>query len=1362
MMAGDNELNLDVVVNIVRRGEQVLDQITAKLNEIGGASGQYGSGIKQASAIADAALQTTLSRITALSTGFMALQSGVGLLGSTFQGILGPIKESIELWSQSAVKAKQVEVAWEASGRALPVDKVKQYAQELSKVTTYSAADFNNVIKRFAGIQTITDDMMPRMMKLTADVASFSGKDLGGVGMMMSRLAQGNYQALSRFSGLRISPEIAATKDLDKILADIERRVAGMSGAAMDQWAGKSAKINEYWTIIKKQIGEIVGTALLDTLDGIKSRTEAFKDALKSAYESGKFEGLQNTLRVLGATFLSVRDTIMSAATQIWNGIKRAFGGESNFWGTVQSLITGVGTIINWVVKAVASLGENKWVLWAAAAYAAFKALLVGMQVVQNLWDSLTVKVGAITELIKKQTDRIEMNTMARVKNAVTPVASQLLSPGQVAGSSTLRNQAMINASGVEYAGRYTAGMQPPPGRPPLSLGMPVVGGLLTGAAHYAAGGGLGESLGTAAISGAFYAIFSNAKELLGILGKLGLSVAGFVAQSLGLASVGVMWDLVKTKALAAWAVMARPAGLVGAAVGIAALIVYPFRQAWLEVEEASKASIDAMIKHAQERGGSTGKQTKVKPEDITGLPLDKLQEERNKASESVTALRGEMLKAKAEEKGDDVLMELQARQNIAKENVELLNQTIPLRIKERDAILAAIAAQDSGKTEDVLKTALERVKTYEDRVKDINNAQESFLKATEAYFKGVGAEQDVFYQRAKNAVAANTQSAEEAAVKITQIEIQQGNARIATARQQYEVERAEKQKNFDLAMELNQAEIERLTKTGQDTKKLLLEREELSKKAADERVADEQKVTDAVDKETKDQVTKIQALYEARRDLQTKVADLEVSSAKSLSDIAAKSMTEWGRLQNTFREASTELDRAVALMPTQPQKALELAQKASQAFVGLAQDINALRNKVEDTAASLSQSYRDIRKATATPAEQWKEDVEAVYDLIDRAREAAGEGRYQEAETLYKQAQSAAVALAKGNAEVPEQIASGQARQLLDVVAGGLMATTKAELGRAEGMNKDAEEKVKQANQVQQEAYNKLMAINQAQINALTANTSSLDGLRDALRGGFNKQMTPTQQAAQQAAQNAGSGETSVTYDERGNPVFGGAGSPGGGGPGGGSPGGGSGGGPSGSYTGAYDDEYWNTPRGKRETGPQDTPEVLAARKLLAKVEAGGSAESGAYHDAQMMVSQADRAKKDAEIKARDAETGAMEAGLPLDMIDRLDQGALEKFTAAIGTVLGPAGDFVKSMYGTASDAAESLTPQKLEELKTETVPGTEVQTVWQPVIDGFTEVADLIRAGGEKALEAAGKGINVTLKVESERGTLVSWEVT
>ncbi len=81
----------------------------------------------------------------------------------------------------------------------------------------YSKGALTETTKFFAGISQVSDEMMPRVLKLVTDIAAFTGGDLSTATLQLSRVLQGSPEALSRI-GIKVSEATAASGDLNAIL----------------------------------------------------------------------------------------------------------------------------------------------------------------------------------------------------------------------------------------------------------------------------------------------------------------------------------------------------------------------------------------------------------------------------------------------------------------------------------------------------------------------------------------------------------------------------------------------------------------------------------------------------------------------------------------------------------------------------------------------------------------------------------------------------------------------------------------------------------------------------------------------------------------------------------------------------------------------------------------------------------------------------------------------------------------------------------------------------------------------------------------------------------------------------------------
>ncbi len=118
---------------------------------------------------------------------------------------------------------------------------------------------------------------------------------------------------------------------------------------------------------------------------------------------------------------------------------------------------------------------------------------------------------------------------------------------------------------------------------------------------------------------------------------------------------------------------------------------------------------------------------------------------------------------------------------------------------------------------------------------------------------------------------------------------------------------------------------------------------------------------------EIKKQGDAVKSALEERRKLEQAVRDEALESLKAQEDVAAKSMDSMNRLRQSYMEASRDLINAVELLPTQPERAMELAKKARESFKGLSIDIVALQNDLKKTVADNTELLRSLDKKLMT-----------------------------------------------------------------------------------------------------------------------------------------------------------------------------------------------------------------------------------------------------------------------------------------------------------------------------------------------------------------------------------------------------------
>jgi TP901 family phage tail tape measure protein len=386
-----------------------------------------------------------------------------------------------------------------------------------------------------------------------------------------------------------------------------------------------------------------------------------------------------------------------------------------------------------------------------------------------------------------------------------------------------------------------------------------------------------------------------------------------------------------------------------------------------------------------------------------------------------------------------------------------------------------------------------------------------------------------------KGNITAAIQSEQLRAVSLQGIENQYAAQRVALAQDTYTRTMAIRQAEYEQTKALLEKQRTDPESSAEKKKEAANKLIELDKTHTEASIAAGQKLTDSISQELDKQLQKRTEYEKKIQDLSTQSQDVQRSTAEALRSLQVGAASEYDALKMKLSDAQAKLREAAALMPTFPEKAMQLAKDAQTAFAGLGQNIDSLQQKMRTNAQAIADAQRAVATSGLTGAAKWQAEVENVGIAIQRAREEQTAGRTKEAEGFYKQAIQQAQGLA-GSSDVDKGTAQATAQSLIGVAGKELLALNQQQIAEAKAYMAEAEKGIKAGGQLQLDGIKNQMDATKLLIVALNENTKALTGQRDAAAQKLveaNKPGEPAPNSASSTAQggmSAGSNQGGVT----------------------------------------------------------------------------------------------------------------------------------------------------------------------------------------------------------------------------------------
>ncbi len=257
-------------------------------------------------------------------TGVLSFQYALNKLHST-------ISEGLAAYSHAALNSVQLGVAWQMSGRTLPVEAVKQYGAALAESTNFSVGAIASATRMMSIFPAITGELMPKALQAAADLAAFNesrGMTLEDAAQKLGQASEGMLVGLTRY-GVHLSQTSRETKDFKHILDDVAESMGGQAALAAGTYHGQLEKLDHQYVSLKKSIGSVIEPAILPALSQWQERIGAFAKSFGEAVKGNEFSKVQELIGALAMGFEKLAEEIGKSLAN-WLKFLESLGGEGD------------------------------------------------------------------------------------------------------------------------------------------------------------------------------------------------------------------------------------------------------------------------------------------------------------------------------------------------------------------------------------------------------------------------------------------------------------------------------------------------------------------------------------------------------------------------------------------------------------------------------------------------------------------------------------------------------------------------------------------------------------------------------------------------------------------------------------------------------------------------------------------------------------------------------------------------------------------------------------------------------------------------------------------------------------------------
>lgn len=242
-----------------------------------------------------------------------AFDKTVKNLGKTFAGVFAA--SSILNYSKNAVKAfmadekaaRSLETALNNLGLGMSASGVELYISSLQRM--YGVLD-DELRPAFQTLITATGDLTTSQnaLDLAINISAATGKSLESVSAALARGFAGQTTALSRL-GAGLDKTVLATGDMNKIMAELNKKFSGQATARLSTYAGQMALLQVY----AADAQETIGKGLIDALNILAGNTTI--QELGNSFDSLS-KDIANALRQMAKMLKQFEDMASNPAFQ--------------------------------------------------------------------------------------------------------------------------------------------------------------------------------------------------------------------------------------------------------------------------------------------------------------------------------------------------------------------------------------------------------------------------------------------------------------------------------------------------------------------------------------------------------------------------------------------------------------------------------------------------------------------------------------------------------------------------------------------------------------------------------------------------------------------------------------------------------------------------------------------------------------------------------------------------------------------------------------------------------------------------------------------------------------------------------------
>lgn len=227
-------------------------------------------------------------------------------------------KESVRAFQDAQKEANQLRTQLKSLNLGFAQLQISDFIRDLALATGVTGGALTDA---FITLSQATNDVTKaqKLLKLSLDISASTGKDLRTVTVALQRAQAGQLSALTRLQ-IGFTSTTLEGKDLDEVLADLEKKFSGSALVAADTFEGKINRLKE----------------------AVEEAKEAFGESLVEGIEASNVsvETLQKNIIDLGATLGTITGKLIAFNQSVIQDVTKEFEEDQGYFASfVKSLV---------------------------------------------------------------------------------------------------------------------------------------------------------------------------------------------------------------------------------------------------------------------------------------------------------------------------------------------------------------------------------------------------------------------------------------------------------------------------------------------------------------------------------------------------------------------------------------------------------------------------------------------------------------------------------------------------------------------------------------------------------------------------------------------------------------------------------------------------------------------------------------------------------------------------------------------------------------------------------------------------------------------------------------------------------------